>query len=404
MKIDFSKMTKEVFSTTEKLIEKFGPRRAGSKSSQDCADELYKDLSRFADEAKIEEFTVHTGAFLGWIRILVFLYILGAAALWLKIPFITAILLFIGIIIMVFQFFLYKHAIDFLFPKKLGKNVTGIIEPEEEVKSQIIISGHHDSACIFNFFIHQPKLYSLRVIGGIGILVGVFLLSFILAVFSASNILITILAVLSSIGALIVLQLWFFASNKCTPGAGDNLVATSMAVESLRQIKKEKQKGNGLKHTRVIAVSFDAEEEGLRGAYAYAKTNKEMLSSLPTYLYNIDCPYYLKDMFFLTSDINGSVKLSEDFANSCGKSAEKLGYKTTVKPITFLTGGTDAAELAKVGVKATTLMAMPWDNSERASVYHTPNDTLDAVEKEAVKAGLEVLFDLIYTKDKELAK
>jgi len=401
MKINFDTMAENVFSNTEKLIGEFGPRRAGSKASQDCAGEIYKDLNGFADSAKTQEFGVHTGAFLGWIRILVLLYTIGAVFLWLKMPLITAVLLLIGIIIMVFQFFLYKHAIDFLFPKKKGRNVTGIVEPEGEVKRQIIISGHHDSACIFNFFIHQPKLYSLRVVGGIGILAGVFLLSLILALTGASDVLVIILAVLASIGALIVLQLWFFASKKCTPGAGDNLIATSMAVETLRQFAKDKKTGNGLKSTRVIAVSFDAEEEGLRGAYAYAKQNEEMLKSVPTYLYNIDCPYYLKDMFFLTSDINGSVKLSEDFANDCGKSANKLGYETEVKPITFLTGGTDAAELAKAGVEATTMMAMPWDNSERASVYHTPNDTIDAVEKEAVKAGLEIFFDMVYSKDKE---
>jgi hypothetical protein len=67
-----------------------------------------------------------------------------------------------------------------------------------------------------------------------------------------------------------------------------------------------------------------------------------------------------------------------------------------------MTGGTDAGELAKHGVHATTLMAMPWDNSERASVYHTPNDTIDKVEKEAVKAGLEIFFDIVKTKDQAI--
>jgi Zn-dependent M28 family amino/carboxypeptidase len=271
----------------------------------------------------------------------------------------------------------------------------GVVEPEGEVKRQIIISGHHDSARIFNFFVHQPKLYGLRVLGGIGILTAVFLLSLVLALFSVSGVLLTILAALASAGLIIVTQLWFFAAKECTPGAGDNLVATSMAVEALRYVSQMKNQGAGLKHTRVIALSFDAEEEGLRGAHAFARANEELLRSVPTYLYNIDCPYYLKDMFFLTSDINGSVVLSEQFAQSCAQSARKLGYDAKYKPIAFLTGGTDAGELAKYGVHATTMMAMPWDNSERASVYHTPNDTVDQVEAAAIKAGLEIFFDLI---------
>jgi hypothetical protein len=67
-----------------------------------------------------------------------------------------------------------------------------------------------------------------------------------------------------------------------------------------------------------------------------------------------------------------------------------------------LTGGTDAAELAKLGVEATTLLAMPRGNSFRAAVYHTPNDTIDHVEKDVVQAGLEIFFDLIKRKENEL--
>ena len=51
--------------------------------------------------------------------------------------------------------------------------------------------------------------------------------------------------------------------------------------------------------------------------------------------------------------------------------------------------------------KFTTMMAMPLYNSERASVYHTPNDTCDAVEREAVKAGLEVSFEVVKEMDGE---
>ena len=160
-------------------------------------------------------------------------------------PLVSGILLLAGIVIMVFQFFLYKHFIDFLFPKKTGVNVWGAVEPEGEVKRQVIISGHHDSARVFNFFIHQPKLYSLRVTGGIGILIFICVLSFVFALLPFGSV---IPAVLATLGAVIVLQLWFFYSSKSTPGAGDNLIASMMAVEALRNIKS----GDKLKNTRVI--------------------------------------------------------------------------------------------------------------------------------------------------------
>jgi len=52
--------------------------------------------------------------------------------------------------------------------------------------------------------------------------------------------------------------------------------------------------------------------------------------------------------------------------------------------------GTDAGELAKVGVKSTTLIAMPWSNQARSSVYHTPNDTLDKIDKEVIDAAITI--------------
>ncbi|MEX1308068.1 MAG: M28 family peptidase [Eubacteriales bacterium] len=404
MKFDFKKMTADVLKHTEALIEKFGAREAGSQNGRDCAHEMFDDLSGFSDSTIIEDVDVHTGAFLGWIRILVALYLVGTIALWFKFPAITALLLLVGILVMVFQFFLYKHTIDFLFKKKTAHNVTGILEPEGEVKQQIIIAGHHDSARVFNFFVQQPKLYGLRVMGGIGLLAVVFLLSSILAIVPVPDWLTIALAILASVGALLVSQLWFFYGKESTYGAGDNLAASVMGVEMLRAFAKAKASGKGLKHTRLAVISFDGEEEGLRGAHAYAKAHATTIEKVPTYLFNIDCLYSKKDMFFLTTDINGSVKMSEDFAKECQATAKDLGIETEVKPIAFLTGGTDAGELAKVGAKATTLMGMPWDNTERASVYHTMDDTVDSIEPEAIESGLAIIARVIEKKDKEAIK
>lgn len=394
-----SQIKDRVFDLTKRLTETYPSRRAGDKGCIECAGEIEKELKSFCNSVHSEHFSVHKGAFLGWIRILVAFYAIGVAFLWIGLPLVTALLLGTGIIIMVLQFFLYKHAIDFLYPKRKGINVWGSVEPEDEVKSQIIISGHHDSARIFNFFIHQPKLYSLRVTGGIGILCAIFVLSIICSIIG-SIVVTTITAAISTLGALIVLQLWFFASAKATPGAGDNMVASAMAVEALREFSERQKKGSGLKNTRVVALSFDAEEEGLRGAYAYAQAHKEEFENLPTVLYNIDCPYELKDMFFLKTDINGSVQLDEELSKQCVQIAANLGYKAEEKEIAFLTGGTDAAELAKLGVSATTMMAMPWNNSERASVYHTPDDTVDALDTACIEAGLEIFFKLVEEQDK----
>ncbi|QMS85225.1 M28 family metallopeptidase [Candidatus Xianfuyuplasma coldseepsis] len=388
-------MANNALKNTQTIIDEFGPRLAGTSACLNAADAIASKMEAVTDKVEKEHFFLYQGAFLGWIRILVVLYLAGGVLLWLNQPLVTVILLVLGLLILVLQFFLYKPLLDRFYPKKTGCNVIGTIEPEQDVKRQIIVSGHHDSARIFNFFIHQPKLYNLRVTGGIGLIV----LMLLVGVFNVIVDLPTVELVLTIIvtaGFLLTGQMWFFASKNGTPGAGDNLIASTMTLELGQYFKN-----NPLQHTRIIMASFDAEEEGLRGARAYAKTHKQEFQELDTTLLNVDCPYYLKDVFFLTSDINGSVELSTELAKDLVTIATQKGYPAKHQPIAFLTGGTDAAELAKVGVKATTLMAMPWNNNERASVYHTPHDTVDAIEIEAVQATLDIFTEYIQQQDQK---
>jgi len=149
----------------------------------------------------------------------------------------------------------------------------------------------------------------------------------------------------------------------------------------------------------------------LRGARAWVKGgngNFDTLSiprlSLPTWNLNLECLYNAEDLFLLTSDINGSVKLSDELAERCRRLLAKSGCDAPLHPIAFLTGGTDAAELAKGGAQAVTLMGMAWGNDERGSVYHTPADTLAAVDEAALAAALDLAFNLAADLDAELGK
>jgi hypothetical protein len=377
---------------TQKIIDCTGPRLAGTESSKQAADMLKSEMEGFTDKSEVEEFDLYQGAFLGWIKILVISYFLSVALIWFNYSAIAFALAVLSILILVLQFFFYLPIIDKLFPKRKGYNVVGFIEPKNEVKKQIIISGHHDSAKVFNFFIHQPKLYNLRVTGSIGLVIFLLVISIPLEFIEGTTISL-ILKILMTIGLLLIVQMWFFASKKGTPGAGDNLIASTMALEIGRYYSN-----NRLKNTRIIIASFDAEEEGLRGARAFAKKHSQYFKEIPTTLLNTDCAYNLDDLFFLTSDINGTVQLDKDLAEALVEISKSSGYNCLSKPIAFLTGGTDAGEIAKIGVKATTLIGMPWSNNSRSSVYHTPNDTLDHVQPEVIDAAITIFMKYI---DKE---
>lgn len=394
---------------TGRLIDAIGPRPSGSAASRQAADALQAEAAQFADRAWTEDFAVHPGAFLGWIRLLVLLYIVGVALLWLEVFWLAALLATAGSAILVGQFFFYRELLDPLYPRQTGRNVLAVVEPAGEARGQLIVSGHHDSARVFNFLAHRPALYPWRVTGGLVIYVLFLLACWVLAlwtVFSgAAPAWSVVVAALFSLLLLWVGQLWWFASSRSTPGAGDNLASTAAAWEVLRFIAQEKAAGRPLQHLRVIAASWDAEEAGLRGARAWVKAAaSDDRLALPTWNLNLECLYDEREFFLLTSDVNGTVKLSPELAAQCQRLLASRGRKVPAKPIAFLTGGTDAGELARGGAQATCLVGMPWGNTQRSSVYHTPADVLSAVSAEAVAAAMRLAVDLAVELDAGLGR
>lgn len=387
--MDLKARVEAALTLTKRLIESHGPRLAGSEASRLCADELAREAEGVADGVVASDFDVRPGAFLGFIRLLVVLYALGVLAL----PFAasaSASLASVGIAVLVLEFFLYREPLDPFFPRRVGRNVHAVLEPAGRAERQLIVSGHHDSAHVFNFYIDRPERYAARVYGGMGSFAAFWAASLSLAALGAGQAARIVAAVLFAAGFALIAPLWRFAGKEGTPGAGDNLVASAIALEIMREFKIRRDSGAGLTNTRLVFASFDAEEAGLRGARAWVRANRRLLAELPTWHYNMDCIYSPEHARFLTSDINGSVRLDEGFARDCAEAAAAIGAAAKVEPIAFLTGGTDAAETAKAGVRATTLIAMPWSNDERSAAYHTPGDTIEAVAPRAVELALTV--------------
>jgi hypothetical protein len=385
----YEERARAALAYTSTLINRFGPRLAGGEACLGCADALLEAAQDHADRSSAEDFKMHPGAFLGFIRVLVVLFLLSVLALPLA-PVLSAALMSAGMAILVLEFMLYKELIDPFYPARTGRNVSAMLEPTGPVTRQLLISGHHDSARVFNFYVDQPEKYALRVYGGIGSFALLWIASLGLSIANAAPLALAIAALAFLADFVLVLPLWRFAGAAGTPGAGDNLAASAAALEMLKELKSRRDEGRGLNGTRIIFLSFDAEEAGLRGARAWARANAELLAAAPSWHYNMDCLYSARDARFLTSDINGSVRLSAPLAQACADAARGAGVDAAVEPIAFLTGGTDAAETAKAGVRATTLIAMQWSNEQRSSVYHTPADDISAVEPAAVELAIRV--------------
>ena len=403
-KPDLSQMTRAAMDLTKEVTTRWNARLAGSEACLACGDYLKEKLATFCDHTDSQEFELRPGAFLGYIRINIILFFLSLIALYVQYIGLATALASLALLITVLEFFIYKEFVDFLFPLKKGQNVFGGIEPSGEVKQQIIISAHHDSAHIFNFLEKEPASYVRRVVGGTLSQFMLFLFTWLLFLIqlmgTPSLTLHWILTGILTVAGLSVGRLWFFYAKEGTPGAGDNLVCTALAMEVGKYFTSQKAEGKSLKHTRLIVASWDAEECGLRGARAYTKQYKTELQSLPSYNFNLECMYDHQELKFLVSDLNNFVPLSTEMAEECTQAAKQLGWDMGLVKFPFLAGGTDAAEFAKIGVEATTLAAMSWTIKEGDIAYHTTRDTIEAVDEEAVSRSIAVAIQYVLEKDK----
>ena len=403
--------TTEALQFTSDLIDEIGPRLAGTPACLQAAERIHDELASVCDSAKIESFSFHREAFLSFTKVFFFAYLSAIPVLifggyW----FVPAILgLLFGSVFALTEFLLYLTPFDRFFPKHCGYNVSGLIEPAGEVKQQIVVSGHHDSAYVFNFFKKHQKLYAPRIILGLI----AYHLTLLLLVFWGLTELFHVstsgfayfVRIFWGIGFLFGIQFYFFKSKELSPGAGDNLIAVAMSLKLAQRFGSAKKNNrNLLQHTRLIFSSFDAEESGLRGSRAYCRKNREALTSIPTYNFNLESIYNVNDLSFLTKDVNQYVRLSKTMVNECMDIAKQLGHRTEQGPITSGGGATDAAEFARIGVAATSLLGMENKFIRDGLSYHTMEDTVDKIDPAAVRASLEIVAGFIFKKDSELLR
>ncbi|HCJ93814.1 MAG TPA: hypothetical protein DHV69_00910 [Sphaerochaeta sp.] len=133
-KLQAARMGNHALEMVSDLIGRFGSRLTGTPGCTQTAEVLASELSTYCNRVEKEEFSLHPKAFLGWIRILVTLYPVALLCIWLSLPLFSLLLMGVGLLIMVYEFFLYREVIDRWYPKVTGMNVFGTVEPEQDVR------------------------------------------------------------------------------------------------------------------------------------------------------------------------------------------------------------------------------------------------------------------------------
>lgn len=196
----------------------------------------------------------------------------------------------------------------------------------------------------------------------------------------------------------------FFISNKAVPGACDNLTSCALAMcvgKILGDWKKTNNK-DFPKNTEVKIALFGCEECGCRGSQAFAEFHAEEYNKINTTCVNMEAPMNPKVVRFYTRENTTRCDLDVETAENLGKVAKELGIEYKISQMPGIAGGSDAAGLARGGLRATCMEG--YDYLDYLFWYHTDRDDINLLEPPSnPRRSAEDLGDNYLNRNRRLA-
>lgn len=395
----------------KKVCKEIGPRFSGSEAEKQGIDFMTEELKTCCDDVKVDSFSVHPKAFLGWVPMSGILMIIAAAIFFVAQFFEIAALFFAPIAIAVFclffgvtEFVFYMETLDKFTPKKTSYNTYGIRKASGETKRRIIFAGHADSSMEWRFsYLGGPKLLILTLGGAIVGLVYSLAASIFVVVKAysdpafISSLTVDILSyVMLFFIIFFITAILMYDKKRVVEGANDDLTGcfTSIAVLKFMQDNDIR-----LENTEIVALCTGSEETGLRGAKDFCKKHSKEFSDVETIFIALDTIRDYDHMGIYNKDMSGVVKNDPEVCNllrEAGKIAElgELPYKTVSL------GATDAAAVSKSknSIKAASFAAM---DPAPARYYHTRLDTHENLDLKTIEAGVGLCLETAFLYDEK---
>ncbi|MGC9126539.1 MAG: M28 family metallopeptidase [Thermoplasmata archaeon] len=372
-----------------RICDDYGPRLSGSYGEQMAGEAIYEEMRKFSDDVEKEFYVSRPRAFLDFIWFTASFYILGAVLYFLNLPFFSAILLMIGILIYILQQNLLLEVVDIFFPRVKEFHVIGKIRPLKEAKKLAILSAHYDSAYEFPLLgRHRKKgllFLNMTVYFAIASIVltiaSIFFINVPLRFFTYA------LLIISSIMVLYVsLNL---RSNRAVPGANDDLAAVASIIDAGIRLSIQRPE-----KTEVWIVAI-AGEEHMRGSKRFIRNHLNELKSRNSMVFNLETPS--GDYFLVTTEEKMFLaKHSPEVVDILVQAAEKTGSKYRVGSLPFL--GSDGANFSKAGIRAATVFGLCEKDSMPCN-WHTMNDVPENLNQEMLEKARDILVNAVYIFD-----
>ena len=366
--------TRKMRDHIRRICDGIGPRLPCSDEEGRCAEYIRNEWATQADQAYLEDFTCHPGAYPATFRWPIVLFFLSLCLYPLS-PVLSFACSAGSSLILLFNLILNRELIDRAFPEKKSSNVIAKFEPTGPSDRLVILSCHHDS----NFAFPIVNRFG----SGFGIFMAIVVLS------SALLTVLTFLRVLFSLtgpealaagyekvalhlivwlAATVPFQFYTFLrvlSDDPVLGANDNLSGVANCLLLAEHLSRPEARP---RRTTVWLVSFGCEECGIRGSKRFIERHREDIRG--AYVLNLDMVGGKGTRLrVVTREERNLIRLSPTMVQLVAEAAGEADIPLQKGPIIAFT---DAMAFAVKGIQATTLMAL--DEKGMVDTYHSVED------------------------------
>ena len=378
------------------ICTEIGPREPGSEQERKALDYYAKDIkdNNWADSVDYQEFEVAPKAFMSFSKIVPILMGIGLLAFFIS-PIFLSIFALAGLVIVFFEFVLYKPFVDRFMKKSKSHNLIAIKKAKGEIKKRIIFSGHIDSAYEWTVFRKFGPIVNvlglvLAFIGSVASLI----VGIVLTINGSSSLLPYFLLLFFLPGYLCLFA--FSNFKRVVPGANDNLTGCAGSVALLKYLKEE---GLEFENTEVQAVLMGSEEAGLRGAKAWTKKYSKEYNDphVETVFIGLETFRDIDHIYNYVKDLSGTIKHNSKAIALIDKVALAL-YGKTFKHASVYIGASDAAAVTQGGMCAGAIAAM---DPAPARYYHTREDDENNLSPECIAKCMDIVITLVKNFEKD---
>ena len=403
-KFDPKRLAKFSVKNITRIVNEIGPRKPGSPEELKAQELMAKELSKYCEDVKIEEFKVHRQAFMGFIPFTVACAIASVFTYAFASPIISLILVILGFIPLLLEFVMYKQFIDPLFIGHPSHNVIAKRAPKGEVKKRIVFVGHSDSQFewTLNYLLGGVGMKLVLIPAVVG-LVADLIIAIIGTICAGTNGALEAaeprwLMILGFVVGCVFIPfqlgfLFFQSYTKSVPGASDNLSGCYGAISVAKALDDTDTR---FENTEVVVICSGSEEAGLRGAKAYVNAHEKELKEIETCVIACDTFRDLETMAVYDRDMSDTVKHDWGVKHLVKNAGANCGFDLHFESVYI--GASDAAAFTQKGIKATGFAAM---DPTPPRYYHTRLDNVENLREDAIAAGIEILIEAACLYDKE---